>query len=173
MKVLEVIAIFQKAAGTSVFCGEVSKRLNEVGGVETVIAVPDVTEPGMYEVPANTRVVSISDAMSGKEKWDVVHIHGVWMPILHKVVLWAKKSGIPIVWSPHGMLRRRALMMKWWKKLIALALYQWRDLRMASVLHVCSEVERRDVERLHLGVPFITVPLGVDIVCSSNTTRAK
>ena len=173
MKVLEVIAIFQKAAGTSVFCAEVSKRLNEVDGVESVIAVPDVTEPGMYEVPSNTRVVSISDAMSGKEKWDVVHIHGVWMPILHKVAVWAKKADIPIVWSPHGMLRRKALMMKRWKKLAALVAYQWWDLRKASVLHVCSEVERKDIERLHLGVPFITVPLGVDIARNLSTARVK
>ena len=146
MKVLEVIAIFQKAAGTSVFCAEVSKRLNEVDGVESVIAVPDVTEPGMYEVPSNTRVVSISDAMSGKEK---------------------------CVWSPHGMLRRKALMMKRWKKLAALVAYQWWDLRKASVLHVCSEVERKDIERLHLGVPFITVPLGVDIARNLSTARVK
>ena len=71
------------------------------------------------------------------------------------------------------MLRRKALMMKWWKKLVALVAYQWWDLRKASVLHVCSEVERRDVERLHLGVPFITVPLGVDIASPSTVERLK
>ncbi len=65
------------------------------------------------------------------------------------------------------MLRHKAIMMKWWKKLVALVVYQWWDLRKASVLHVCSEVERKDIERLHLGVPFITVPLGVDIAHAS------
>lgn len=167
MRILEVIAIFQKAAGTSVFCGEVSRRLNEVGDVEVVVAVPDPQTLGMYEIGPGTRIMSIDDATKGGERWDVVHIHGVWSPILHRVANWAKGANIPIVWSPHGMLRRRALMMKWWKKLVGLAAYQWWDLRKASVLHVCSEVERRDVERLHLGVPFITVPLGVDIAHAS------
>lgn len=173
MKILEVIAIFQKAAGTSVFCGEVSSRINEAYGVEAVIAVPDVSEPGMYDAGQNTRVISIDEAMSAEERWDVVHIHGVWMPILHRVAKWAYKCHIPIIWSTHGMLRRKALRMKWWKKFLALFLYQWSDLRKASLLHVCSAMERRDVERLHLGVPFITVPLGVDIVSPSNVEKGE
>lgn len=174
MRILEVIAIFQKAAGTSVFCGEVSSRINAGSDdIEAVVAVPDPQEPGMYEIGPRTRLISIDEAVKGVERWDVVHIHGVWMPILHKVAVWAKKADIPIVWSPHGMLRRKALMMKWWKKLAALVAYQWWDLRKASVLHVCSEVERRDVERLHLGVPFITVPLGVDIARNLSTARVK
>ena len=122
MRVLEVIAIFQKAAGTSVFCGEVSNRLNaDSDDVEVVVAVPDTQEPGMYEIGSGTRLISIDEAINGGEKWDVVHIHGVWSPILHRVVKWARRSGVPIVWSPHGMLRRRALMMKWWKKLHSLS----------------------------------------------------
>ena len=173
MRILEVIAIFQKAAGTSVFCGEVSKRINEVGEAEAVVAVPNTQAFGMYEIGSGTRIISIDEAIRGGGRWDIVHIHGVWSPILHKVVKWAHRVGIPIVWSPHGMLRRKALMMKWWKKLVALVAYQWWDLRKASVLHVCSEVERRDVERLHLGVPFITVPLGVDIAYPSIAAGAK
>lgn len=173
MKVLEVIAIFQKAAGTSVFCGEVSKRMNAAEGMEAVIAVPDAKAKGMYTADIHTRLISIRDAMESGEKWDVVHIHGIWSPILHRVAGWAWRRNIPIVWSPHGMLRHRALKMKRLKKLVALALYQWWDLRKATLLHVCSDMERRDIERLRLGVRFVTAPLGVEIHESYSATVNK
>lgn len=163
MKILEVIAIFQKAAGTSVFCAEVAGRLNRIVGMEAVIAVPNRLAEGMYTPDANTRLVSLKEAMESGERWDVVHIHGVWSPVLHKVTQWARRAGIPIVWSPHGMLRKRALRMKGLKKFVALGLYQWWDLRKAAMIHVCSGMEKRDVERLRIGVPFWQVPLGVEV----------
>lgn len=161
MKVLQVIAIFQKAAGTSVFCGEIAMRLRKLGE-DVQIAVPDPDAEGLYPV-LGVDLLRICDVLRSERRWDIVHIHGIWSPILHKVVRWARRNEIPIVWSPHGMLRRNALRMKRFKKLLGLIAYQWWDLRWASLIHVCSEQERMDLCRLHLNRPLVTIPLGIDV----------
>lgn len=157
MKILQVIAIFQRSAGTSVFCAEVARQLAQLGH-EVAIAVPDTKAEGMYPTPESVELVSIADAMT--RTWDVVHIHGIWTPILTKVQRWATSNKIKLVWSPHGMLQTRALMMKWPKKLAGLLVYQWKALRAADVIHVCSDSEAKNVARLRLGVPMVKVPLG-------------
>lgn len=156
MRILQVIAIFQKSAGTSVFCAEISKELL-ARGHWVRIAIPKLEQPGVY--PTEVPQISIDDAMS--MKWDIVHIHGIWTPILTRVQRWAKAHGFKVVWSPHGMLQSRALRMKWPKKMVALMLYQWMSLHRADVIHVCSLSEKKDVARLKLGVELVTVPLGV------------
>lgn len=160
MKILQVIAIFQRSAGTSVFCAESARQLAKLGH-EVAIAVPDTKVEGLYPTPDGVRLVAIAEAM--QENWDVVHIHGIWTPILTRVQRWATANKIKLVWSPHGMLQTRALMMKWLKKFAGLLLYQWKALRSADVIHVCSDSEARNVARLHLGVPMVKIPLGVHL----------
>ena len=159
MKVLQVIAIFQRSAGTSVFCAEAARELAALGH-EVAISVPDVSAEGMYPTPESVKLVAIAEAM--EEKWNVVHIHGIWTPILTRVQRWATANNFKLVWSPHGMLQTRALMMKWPKKLAGLLVYQWKALKAADVIHVCSDSEARNVARLRLGLPMVKVPLGVN-----------
>lgn len=94
---------------------------------------------------------------------DVIHIHGLWRPMFHRVSVLAHRQNIPVVWSPHGMLQIWALKNKWWKKLTALALYQWRDLHSAALLHATAASEVEDIRRLGLKTEVITVPLGVTV----------
>lgn len=93
----------------------------------------------------------------------VLHLHGLWSPFLHRVARWARHNHVPFVWSPHGMLTPWALENKWYKKLPALALYQWRDLRAAAVLHATAPSEVADIRRLGLRNPVVEAPLGVDL----------
>ena len=107
-----------------------------------------------------SRILSESDPLPSAIGADVVHIHGVWRPYFHQVALLARRQGVPVVWSPHGMLAPWALRHKRWKKRLAWWLYQRADLRTAGMIHVTSEQERQWVEGLRLGVPTVLAPLG-------------
>lgn len=142
MRILHVVGGLQKASGVTTFIENVVEELRALG----------------HEVDILTRE---SDSAFGFSDYDVVHIHGLWDPWFHKV---AKK--VPrgrLAWSPHGMLQKWALKNKWPKKLAALALYQWWDLRKADLLHVTAESEVEDVRRLGLKNRLVVAPLGVRV----------
>lgn len=94
---------------------------------------------------------------------DILHVHALWSPCLHQAVQWARKKKIKIVVSPHGMLTPWALGQKRLKKAVALAAYQYWDLRAAALFHATCESEVRDIRRLGLKQPVVVAPLGVEV----------
>lgn len=152
MKVLHILGEMTLANGVATFVRGVCDGLS---------AYPDVR----CEVWEETHQVP------EKFECDVVHIHGLWRPMFHRVSSLARRQRIPVVWSPHGMLQTWALKNKWCKKFAALALYQWRDLRSASLLHATAQSEVEDIRRLGLPNPVVIVPLGVNL--SSNDTTIQ
>lgn len=166
MRILHVITGMRKAAGTSVFCGEVANGL-VAAGHDVVIAVANPESANSYPVDSRVELISIVSLLHpptpSLPHFDLIHIHALWSPLLHRVSKWAKKNGIPVVWSPHGMLQKWALKNKWWKKLVALAIYQWRDLKNSDLLHATAQTEVEDIRRLHLGNKIVVAPLGVKV----------
>ena len=160
MRVLHVITGMQKAAGTSVFVAGLSNGLAAMGH-EVAIAVCNPLAKDICQLDERVKLVGM-EAIED-QKFDVVHIHALWSPCLHRVSKWARGNGIPVVWSPHGMLQKWALKNKWWKKFAALALYQWRDLKTADLLHATAQTEVEDIRRLHLGNKIVVAPLGVKV----------
>jgi glycosyltransferase involved in cell wall biosynthesis len=61
------------------------------------------------------------------------------------------------------MLEPWARSHKKWKKDIAWAFYQRRDLACANAIHATAATEAKNLARLNLGVPVHTIPNGVDI----------
>lgn len=118
MKILYVITGVRKAAGTTTFVENVMRGLQFAG-----------------------QEVDIAMSTSALKKCDVIHIHGLWGRLLHNAAKYAKKNGIPIVWSTHGMTAPWAMRHKWWKKLPAWLLYQKHDLRSAAAIHCTTELE--------------------------------
>ena len=167
MRILHVITGMQKAAGTSVFCGEVCSGLVR-GGHDVTLAVPDPAAAGCYAVDPKVRIVAIESVLalrrngaSNVAPFDLVHIHGLWPLVLHKVSNWAHGNKIPVAWSPHGMLTPWAMKYKRWKKLPAWWLYQKRDLARAAVLHATADAELADFRRLGLANKVVIAPLGI------------
>lgn len=162
MKVLHIIPGLIKAAGTSVFCGEVCNRLVQ-NGHEVTLAVVDCKQDNTYPVDERVRVADIASVLNGDEQFDLVHIHALWSPILHQVAKWARRHKLPIVWSPHGMLTPWAMNNKKWKKLLGWWLYQKRDLTRSELIHVTAQSEVEDVRRMGLKNKIVVAPLGVEI----------
>ncbi len=147
MKILHVVAGLQTASGVTTFVKNLVVELRAMGHV--------------------TDVVTRASALSAKRQfladlktYDLVHIHGLWDPWLHRWARAAWKTGA-IVWSPHGMLTPWAVHYKWLKKKMAWWLYQKKDLQRAAALHVTMPNEEDDVRRMGLKNPVMVVPLGV------------
>ncbi len=94
---------------------------------------------------------------------DLIHDHGLWLPVNHQVALASRAKGIPRMVSPRGMLEPWALNHKKWKKRLAWHLYQHRDLNRACALHATADSEAEQFRRLGLGNPVHIIPNGVDL----------
>ena len=140
MKILHVVTGMRKASGVTTFVENLVAELKK-RGIGATVAMKD----------------------ADFTPCDVVHVHGLWSPLLHRASRWARHKNIPVVWSPHGMLQKWALKNKWWKKFVALALYQWRDLHSAAFLHATAQSEVEDIRRLKLKNKVVVAPLGVRI----------
>ena len=93
---------------------------------------------------------------------DLIHTNGIWSPFIHFAVSFAKRKGIKLVATPHGMLEPWSLSQKKWKKKIAWWSYQKRDLEYADAIQVTAETEATSIRNLGLSKSII-VPNGVDI----------
>ena len=96
-------------------------------------------------------------------QFDLIHIHGIWSWMLHKVAVMCRKAGVPYVIAPRGMLEPWSLKQKWLKKRIARFLYQDRDLKFAAALHATAESEAEQFRALGFKNKIIVSPNGVNV----------
>ena len=94
---------------------------------------------------------------------DIIHVHGLWRPHLHKVCVIARHLCIPYVISPRGMLEPWSLAQKRLKKTVARWLYQDKDLKCAAALHATAESEAEQLRKLGFVNPIIISPNGVNV----------
>lgn len=92
---------------------------------------------------------------------DVMHTHGLWQPSSYAVLRHHRKSGVPYVVSPRGMLDPWALANSGWKKRLAGAVFENAHLREAACLHALCESEAVAMRSYGLRNPIAVVPNGV------------
>lgn len=138
MRVIHVITGMRKAAGTTTFVENVVDGLRR-NGHDAEIAMSD----DRFAV------------------CDVIHIHGLWSGLLHRAAGFAKRNGIPTVWSTHGMTAPWSMRHKRWKKLPAWWLYQKWDLKRAAAIHCTTSQEVEWNKALGFENCFVA-PLGTD-----------
>lgn len=97
-------------------------------------------------------------------RFDVVHLHGTWSPILAVAAYMARSRNIPFIVSPHGCLEPWALGHRKLKKQVALAVYQRRVLQNAAMLVATAGQELESIRVLGLAGPVAVIPNGVDLV---------
>lgn len=165
MKILHVITSLQKAAGTSVFCGEVCNGLVSLG-YDVTIAVVNPELPDCYPIDSRIKLIPISSLLTNNYRLSnsdyLIHIHALWSPILHQVSKWAHKNNIPVIWSTHGMTAPWSMRHKLWKKLPAWVLYQRRDLKLAVTIHCTTDQEAEWNKALGFN-NCVVVPLGTHL----------
>lgn len=94
---------------------------------------------------------------------DIIHQHGIWRLSSVGTYRWARRTGRPYVIEVHGMLSQWALNNSAWKKRLALAVFQRRQLEAAACLIVNTVEEARAVRDFGLTNPIAIIPNGVDI----------
>jgi glycosyltransferase involved in cell wall biosynthesis len=103
---------------------------------------------------------------------DLMHVHGVWETWLMFCAYAARRSNVPYVITPHGMLDPWSLSQKKTKKKIALKLGYKRFLDKAAFIHVLNEDEGNLLKPLNIRSSVRLVPNGVflqDFDENSNT----
>ena len=128
-------------------------------GHEVTVAIVNPNAPDLYKLDSRIKLMSIPSVLT-TNNYEVVHIHGMWSPILHRVSRWAHKNEIPVVWSTHGMTAPWSMRHKWWKKWPVWHLYQKRDLRQASVIHSTTDLEAKWNKELGFKNLQTVIPLG-------------
>ncbi len=96
-----------------------------------------------------------------RDRYDVLHIHGVWDAVLWMAGAEARKARTPYTVVLHGMLDPWTLSQSRLKKRIALAFFARRYLDHAAFLHLGNDDERRLIHPLGLKAQGELIPNGV------------
>lgn len=94
---------------------------------------------------------------------DLFNAQGLWTMSSHYAVLASLIQNKPVIITPRGMLEPGALQFSSWKKKLAGKLWQDHDLRMATCIHVTSQMEADNCRSYGLKNPIAIVPNGIDI----------
>jgi glycosyltransferase involved in cell wall biosynthesis len=141
----------------SVFAGrdsDTDKDLETWNGVQ--VETFDVRGPASFGYLPGLRRRLIDDVRA-----DLLHVHGLWMYHSYAAYAWTKSTRRPHVVSPHGMLEPWAIRNSGWKKALASAVYEQRNLQTASCLHALTFAELQDMRALGLKKPVAVIPNGV------------
>ncbi len=134
------------------------EQFARVPGIESVKLFQTLPEYGVASVAAKR---GWELARKHVPNADVVHIHGVWEPILRVSSLIARQYGVPYVVRPAGMLDPWSLDQKKIKKAIALFAGYKSMLNGAAFIHALNRDERDMIGPLGLTVPCRVYPNGI------------
>lgn len=160
---IQCIGTHRKGADVSLVVYEASKPYEEnlnKAGVNT-IHLPDPKNKFQHSWATNLKQYFVSS----KEKPDILHFHGVWMPANLRVSKFGIKNKIPYVINPRGDLEAARInyhILKKLKKLIAWKLYGKNIVENASCIIATSEQERNSIRKLGCKVPIAVIPNGID-----------
>jgi glycosyltransferase involved in cell wall biosynthesis len=94
---------------------------------------------------------------------DLLHVHGLWTWTSIASLAWKRRTGRPLVVSPHGMLDPWALRHHGWKKRLALALFERAHLDRADCLHALVAAEAQAIRAVGIAGRIETVPNAVEL----------
>ena len=97
------------------------------------------------------------------EKYDVLHLHGLWNYPSYAASRWNREGSGKMVISPHGMLDPWALRNSGLKKRLAGWVYENANLRSAGAMRALCVAEAESIAALGLKVPIAIVPNGVTL----------
>jgi len=92
---------------------------------------------------------------------DIIHLHGLWMYPNLAAGNVARKTAIPYILSPHGMLDSRSLNISKGKKQLVKFAFEGRNINNATCLHACSEMEADHIRQFGYDGPIAIIPTGL------------
>ena len=170
MRVLQVVKGLRETSGVATFVRELADALY-ANGVDVAIGMCHPDTDNWLPPQGKEPVVALNEAL--KDEWDVIHVHGLWDREIRIAARRALEQGVPLVWSPHGMLAPWALKYRWWKKCLPWHLYLKRLLKGASGFHVTSALEKSWIAQLGFRNRVDVIPLGTHLPSEDDITAAR
>ena len=96
------------------------------------------------------------------EKLHLIQIQSMWDLPYHKVMVEARKQGIPYIVTPRGMLEPWSLSQKKWKKKLAWWIYQRNDVQKAACVFTTAKMEADHVSELGITTFKSVIPNGIE-----------
>ena len=96
------------------------------------------------------------------EKFELIQIQSMWDLPYHKVMVEARRLGIPYVVTPRGMLEPWSLSQKKWKKILAWWLYQRQDVQKSACIFTTAKMEAEHVSELGITTCKAVIPNGIE-----------
>jgi glycosyltransferase involved in cell wall biosynthesis len=103
----------------------------------------------------------------------LIHQHGIWLRSSHAVTGFAHVNHLPLIVAPRGMLEPWAINNSKWKKKLAWALYQKRDLSRVTAFHATAHSEAESIRRLGFKQPIAVIPNGVELPQLPSATECE
>ena len=109
------------------------------------------------------RSAALTPLLDARESsYDLVHLHGCWNLFGWTAARWCRRTGVPYVLSPRGMLLPWSFDHGRMRKWVSYRLVEARTLRGARFLHATSQEESDAIGALQLGAEVVLVPNGLD-----------
>ncbi|WP_324826812.1 glycosyltransferase [Qipengyuania zhejiangensis] len=144
--------------------------LRDLGATPVIIAIDDPAHAddrwrlGEAEIllaqgkgPAQLGYAPQLGATLDRAKLDLLHLHGIWQFPSHAADGWARRTGRPLVISPHGMLDPWITGRNAWKKTLARTIWERRSWRSATAFHALTEAEAHDIVHETGGAHIATI----------------
>lgn len=96
------------------------------------------------------------------EKFHLIQIQSMWDWPYHKVMVEARRLGIPYIVTPRGMLEPWSLSQKKWKKKLAWWLYQRNDVQKSVCVFTTAKMEADHVTNLGITTCKAVIPNGIE-----------
>jgi glycosyltransferase involved in cell wall biosynthesis len=178
MKVLHVIESLDPAAGgTAVVAARLAAAQAKLGHPVGILAeklaaaekLGDLTGGQIIPAPPVSRRQAVLGRLAIEQlspfirDADVLHLHGVWDPLLYAAARAARTLGKPYLVAPHGMLDPWSLAQSKLKKKFALALGWRRMLNRAAAIHWLNADEQKLAAPLGITAAGFVIPNGVNL----------
>lgn len=96
------------------------------------------------------------------EKFELIQIQSMWDLPYHKVMVEARRLGVPYIVTPRGMLEPWSLSQKKWKKKLAWWLYQRHDVQKSACVFTTAKMEAEHVRKLGITTCKAVIPNGIE-----------
>jgi glycosyltransferase involved in cell wall biosynthesis len=108
-----------------------------------------------------------------RERYDVIHNHGLWLRPLHYAAQAARRSGSPLVISPRGMMTDWAWRYRRSRKYVAGRLVHPGALHDCAGWHATSTEEATDIGNRGFDQPVAISPNGIDLPSEQGLAEAR
>ena len=171
MKILSFISsIDLSSGGPSRSVPMLVKGLAELG-VDITLATIRSKDMNIHALEGTTAKLKVFEpSFSNKdiaqylrdEQFQLIQIQSMWELPYHKMMVEARKHGIPYIVTPRGMLDPWSLAYKKWKKKLAWWLYQRNDVQKAACVFTTAQMEAGHVSELGITTIKSVIPNGIE-----------